>query len=255
MRYFAGLLIIAILFSTSGCQLIEVPIFTAYTIREALEVGTSALPYYAYSDMSLEELNRHMQKAGTRVTIEETYEFAYGKLFSRVPPDGDTGQLIDDIDVATEYFQRILAGNNVEDADHYYLTRILDPKNEKYTLFAAVYRPYAYIRVYDKRNPSEAVTLTQSDPEFYIPYKKDVDGETLDTVYEWFAISTQCYAKQRNQAILFTLAANEVLKKTPRPGYWEAEKKWLSGDYMDVLVAQDKDVCRAVGVEPGFTIR
>ena len=255
MKSIAGLLVTALILCITGCQLIEVPIATTYSVGKALDVGTSALPYYAYSDMNLEALNQRMQDAAMPVTIGETYELAYGKLFSSVLPDGETGQIIGNMRSATEYFQRILAGNNIQNADHYYLTSIPAPKNEKFTLFAAVYRPYAYITVFDKFNPSQKITVTQSDMEFYVPYDRDADGEMLDTVYEWFTLSTDCYAEQRHQALLLTLAANEVIKKNPRPQYWTAEKEWLSGDYMEVLVAQDKAVCRAVGVEPGFTIR
>lgn len=254
MKPFAGLLIIATILCTTGCQLIQTPMAVTYSVGKSLDVGTAALPYYAYSDMSLEALNQHMQDAGTAVTVSETYELAYGKLFSKVLPDGETGQVIGNMKTATEYFQRILAGNGIKNADHYYLTSIPAPENENFTLFAAVYRPHAYVTVFDKFNPSQKTTLTQAELDFYVPYAKDADGEALDTVYEWFALSTDCYAKQRHQALLFTLAANEVIKKNPRPEYWAAEKKWLSGDYMEVLTAQDKAVCQAVGVEPGFTL-
>jgi len=255
MKPFAGLLILAMIISTAGCQLVEVPIAATYSVGKALEMGTSALPYYAYSDLSLQKLNQRMQEADMTVTISETYELAYGKLFSKVLPDGETGQVIGNMRDATEYFQRILSGNNIKNSGHYYLTSIPAPENESFTLFAAVYRPYAYIEVNDKHNPSEKLALPQSDMKFYIPYEQDVSGESLDTVYEWFALSTDCYAKQRHQALLLTLAANEMIKQKPRPDYWTAEKKWLSGDYMEVLTAQDRAVCRAVGVEPGFTIR
>lgn len=255
MKPFAGLFILAMILSTAGCQLVEVPIAATYSVGKALDVGTSALPYYAYSDLSLQTLNQRMQEADMPVTVSETYEMAYGKLFSSVLPDGETGQVIGNMREATEYFQRILSGNNVKNADHYYLTSIPAPEDENFTLFAAVYRPYAYIEVIDKHNPSEKRTLSQTDMKFYTPYEQDADGEELDTVYEWFALSTDCYAKQRHQALLLTLAANEVIKQKPRPEYWTAEKKWLSGDYMDVLTAQDKAVCQAVGVESGFTIR
>ena len=255
MKPFAGLLILAMIISTAGCQLVEVPIAATYSVGKALEMGTSALPYYAYSDLSLQKLNQRMQEADMTVTISETYELAYGKLFSKVLPDGETGQVIGNMRDATEYFQRILSGNNIKNSGHYYLTSIPAPENESFTLFAAVYRPYAYIEVNDKHDLSEKLTLHQSDMKFYIPYEQDVSGESLDTVYEWFALSTDCYATQRHQALLLTLAANEMIKQKPRPDYWTAEKKWLSGDYMEVLTAQDRAVCRAVGVEPGFTIR
>jgi len=255
MKPFAGLLILAMMLSTTGCQLVAVPIAVTYSVEKALDVGTAALPYYAYSDVSLQTLNQRMQEANTTVTISETYEMAYGKLFSKVLPDGETGQVIGNIKDATEYFQRILSGNGIKNSGHYYLTSIPAPEDGSFTLFAAVYRPYAFIEVYDKHNPSEKRTLSQTDMKFYIPYEQDADGEELDTVYEWFALSTDCYANQRHQAILLTLAANEVIKQKPRPYYWTAEKKWLFGDYMEVLTAQDEAVCRAVGVESGFTIR
>ncbi len=218
-----------------------------------MEVGSPALPYYAYSNSTLEVINKEFKNANAKVTIEDTYTYGYKKPFKGLPLDGDTGQTFSDMSTATGYLQNILTAKGVPDAENYFLTRIDSAKKFGFTLVAAVYRPDKEPAVYDKFGASSKKTINCDDPPFYQAYRYDCNGKLLDTVYEWAALPNDCYAKQGQQAILLTLTANKILAKQPQANYWDAERKWIAGDYKSVVTDQDYMVCQALGIESGYT--
>ena len=123
------------------------------------------------------------------------------------------------------------------------MTSIDSARTFGFTLIAAVYRPDEKVTVYDKFGASSEETITCDDPPFYQPYRFDCKGNPLDTVYEWAAVPNDCFEKQGHQAILLTLTANKLLEKKPKPDYWQAERKWIAGNYKSVVVDQDYMVC------------
>jgi len=75
------------------------------------------------------------------VTLDNTYEAAYGKRINAVPESGDTGEVFRRMKHATEHFQKVLYRYGVSDTDNYILTSIDTANSKGYTLFALVYRP------------------------------------------------------------------------------------------------------------------
>jgi hypothetical protein len=222
-------------------------------MSKGLQVGTPALPYYAYSKTSLEVINDEFKKANAKVTLEDTYTYAYGKSFKGLPPDGDTGQEFKEMSTASRYLQNILKSKGVADADNYFMTSIDSARSFGFTLIAAVYRPDETLIVFDKFGASSENTLTCDDPPYYQPYRFDCRGKPLDIVYEWAAVPNDCFDKQGHQAILLTLTAGKILEKNPKTNYWEAERKWIAGNYKSVVIDQDYMVCRELGIETGYT--
>jgi len=237
----------------TACALyFTVPLAT-YQMVKGVDVGTPALPYYAYSNTTLEVINKEFQNANAKVTIEDTYTYGYKKSFKNIGPDGDTGQTFSDMVTATGYLQNILKAKGVSDPENYYLTSIDSAKSFGFTLIAAVHRPKKEITVTDKFGASSKNTITCDDPPFYEPYRFDCKGNPLDTVYEWAAVPNDCFEKQGHQAILLTLTANKLLEKNPKTNYWTAERKWILGDYKSVVIDQDYMVCQQLGIESGYT--
>ena len=242
-----------VMMSTASCALYyNVPI-AGYAMWKSLEVGAPSLPYYAYSDASLNDINTEFKNAKAKVTIEDTYTYGYGQSFKDLPPDGDTGQRFTDMATATRYLQNILKAKGVRGSGSYFLTSIDSAKSFGFTLIAAVYRENEKPVVFDKFGASSRETLTCDDPPFFQPYRYDCKGEPLDTVYEWAALPNDCFDKQGHQAILLTLTANKILEKQPKENYWGAERKWLAGNYKSVVVDQDYMVCQELGIEKGYT--
>lgn len=238
--------------SSASCALYyNIPI-TGYAMVKGLDVGSPALPYYAYSGTSLDAINDEFVNANAKVTIEDAYTYGYGKSFKDLPPDGDTGQKFTDMATATRYLQNILKAKGVRDSGSYFMTSIDSAKSFGFTLIAAVQRKNETPTVFDKFGASSQDALTCDDPPFYQPYRYDCKGEPLDTIYEWAALPNDCFDKQGHQAILLTLTANKILEKQPKPNYWDAERKWLAGNYRSVVVDQDFMVCQRLGIEKGY---
>ncbi len=59
-------------------------------IAAGLLEGIAAFPYYLST--GLKEINEGMIAANAKVTLDDTYEAAYGKRINAVPESGDTGE-------------------------------------------------------------------------------------------------------------------------------------------------------------------
>ena len=217
-----------------------------------MDVGTAALPYYAYSRTTLEAINEEFESSGSAVTLEDTYRVAYGKPFVNIPPDGDTGNTFIDMMTATRYLQEILADKGVADADRYFLTSIDTAVDNGFTLITAVYRPVEKVAVFEKYGAANQLTLTCDKKTYFRPYRIDCTGEPLDVVYDWAALPNDCFEKQGHQALMLTFTANKILERQPRNDYWEAEKQWIAGDYESVVTRQDTMVCQQLGIVEGY---
>ncbi len=65
-------------------------LFSPVLIVAGLFEGIATAPYLVGAD--IHEMNREMVKANTNVTLDETYQYAYGRALDDVPKDGDTGK-------------------------------------------------------------------------------------------------------------------------------------------------------------------
>jgi hypothetical protein len=253
MNNLLKILCLIVLASVSGCSMFITGPITAYNMSKGVEAGAPALPYYAYSKTSLEVINDEFKKANAKVTLEDTYTYAYDKSFKGLPPDGDTGQTFKTMITASRYLQYILKAKGVSDPENYFMTSIDSAKDFGFTLIAAVYRPDEKLIVFDKFGASSHTELTCDDLSYYQPYRFDCNGRPLDIVYEWAAVPNDCFDKQGHQAILLTLTANKILEKKPKNNYWDAERKWIAGNYKSVVLDQDYMVCQQLGIEKGYT--
>jgi len=194
--------------------------------------GISAVPYYLSTN--IHEINRGMIEAQAAITLDDTYESAYGTRLSQVPEDGETGEVFRRMKHATQYFQKVLRQYGVQDADRYILTSIDTANKDGYTLFAVVYRPKETIRVFDKYNGTSVRKFHRSDRLFYEPFATDVNGNPLDTIIDWAGLPRKIIGNQKAQALLITMAANAVVEGRINDDYWDAEKKWIGGDFLAI---------------------
>ena len=210
-------------------QLVLSPIQIAAGLLE----GISSVPYYLST--SLRDINKGMIQAQAKITLDDTYESAYGKRISAVPESGDTGEAFTRMKHATEYFQRVLSRYGVRDANRYILTSIDTANNMGYTLFAVVYRPYTAIRVIDKYDGKTIRSFTKEDRLFYEPYERDINDQPVDTIVDWAGLPRDFIKTQKAQAILITMAANAVVNEKKSPDYWDIEKQWIAGEYRTIV--------------------
>lgn len=219
-------------------------VLSTVQIAVGLMEGVSSLPYYA--NTSLTDINNGMVQTQAKITLDDTYEGAYGKRISQVNPSGDTGELFRRMKHATQFFQRVLSHYGVADASNYYLTSIDTAKNDGYTLFAVVYRPTKNITVIDKYNNKTLRNFSSDDRLFYEPFQFDAKGNPLDVIVDWAGLPNDQFGTQKQQAILLTLAANAVVSDKKRTDYWEAEKRWIDGQFAEIVQVQTQRVEQAM---------
>ncbi|RKZ38916.1 MAG: hypothetical protein DRQ49_01310 [Gammaproteobacteria bacterium] len=214
-------------------------------IAAGLLEGIASLPYYLSTQ--LQTINQGLVNAQADITLDNTYESAYGKHLSEVPQSGNTGVVFFNMKQATQFFQQVLKQYGISDSEHYILTNI-DESSGEYSLLAVIYRSVETIEVIDKYDGKTIHSFSIDERLFYEPYLKDTKGNTLDTIIDWAALSKESIQTQKAQAILITLAANSVLNEKRTPEYWEIEKRWLAGEARDVIKQRSEDIKKRMGV-------
>ncbi|MBN1662657.1 MAG: hypothetical protein JW943_03550 [Deltaproteobacteria bacterium] len=222
-------------------------VLSPFQIAAGLLEGIASVPYYL--SMSLQDINQGMVAADAKVTLDDTYESAYGKRIKAVSPDGDTGEVFRRMKHATEYFQKVLRRYGLKDADHYILTSIDTATGKGYTLFAVVYRPRDTIRVIDKYDGTTIRTFTKEDRLYYEPFEKNASGGKLDMIVDWSGLSREFIANQKGQALMLTMAANAVVNEKKSPDYWAIEKRWIAGDYEEIVQTKMNSVKNKMKIE------
>jgi hypothetical protein len=215
-------------------------ILSPIQIATGLLEGIAALPYFLSTNTH--EINRSMIEAQAAITLDDTYETAYGKRLAQVPDTGDTGEVFRRMKHASVYFQKVLKTYGIHDADRFFLTSIDTANSKGYTLFAVVYRPQDNIQVADKYDRKIKRTFHRTDRMFYEPFAKDIHGNNLDTIIDWAGIPRDYIKTQKAQAILITMAANSVISQRSNPDYWEAEQRWIAGDYKQITEQKTVEV-------------
>ncbi len=215
-------------------------------ILAGLLEGIVTAPYLLNAD--LHEMNRNMVDANTRVSFDETYQYAYDRQLADVPESGDTGMIFRHMIEATAHFQKVIKGYGVEDYDNYLLTAVRTADRDGYTLYAVVYRPVGEVRIVDENNRARFVGAR--DREYYRPILQDADGRPLDVVIDWAGVPRTTIKTQKGQAILMTLAANSVLINRRSDEYWSAERRWVMGDFEGVVAERKVDLERRMDL-PG----
>lgn len=205
-------------------------------ITAGLLEGVASLPYYAST--SLHELNKGLENAQAAITLDDTYESAYGSRLSEVPENGETNERFRRMKHASSYLQKILKSHGVANYESYYLASIDTANRQGVTLFSVVYREQKSISVIDKYNQKTQRHFQSSDRLFYEPFATDKNGSALDVIIDWAGVSIESYQTQKMQAVLLTLAANSIINGKRSEDYWIAEKRWINGEFSKVMQEQ-----------------
>jgi len=213
-------------------------------IAAGLLEGVASLPYYAST--GLHEINKGLEDAQANITLDDTYDSAYGKRISEVSIDGETNDRFRRMKHASTYLQKILKNYGVNDHNHYFLTSIDTENKQGATLFAVVYRPADSIKVLDKYNHKTVQHFTNKDRLFYEPFAKDINGNSLDTIIDWAGVPVESYKAQKMQAVLLTLAANAIIDGKQRDDYWAVEKRWIAGESAIIIKQQNSKMNESI---------
>jgi hypothetical protein len=246
------MVILCSLFSSCILSTAEFSIITPLQVENVMRQGLSGVPYLVYSKTDLQRINETCKLIPTPVSIEDTYRAAYGKNLSETLPEGDTGQAFGNMLEASAYLQKILKDKGEERPEDYILTSVNTAQKKGYILLAVVKRSPPSIWVVDKNDKDLKKNLTPENLDFYHPYQTDKNGNKLDTIIDWAGYPNDCISKQSSQAVLMTIAANEILSSKTKEGFWDGEKRWRNGAFKKVLKEQDEKTCLACGFSKGF---
>jgi hypothetical protein len=221
-------------------------ILSPIQISAGLLEGISAVPYFIAT--GIHDINKGMISAQQKITLHDTYDSAYGKDLSQVPDDGDTGTMFYRMKQATAFFQKVLKEYGVDNPEQYILTSVDTANRAGYTLFAVVQRAPSSIEIKNKYKGSGLKSYNSSDRMFYDAFKMDSRGRSLDRVIDWAGIPRKYIKTQKAQAVLITLAANSVVEGKTRNDYWDIEKLWMSGEYLEVCKDKSLEVRRKMNI-------
>ncbi|MDT8273068.1 MAG: hypothetical protein RRA35_07720, partial [Desulfomonilia bacterium] len=237
-----------------GCafDMIRLPAMGAIQIASVLQQGSQALPYLVYSGTDLKTVDDVCKAIHTKITLDDTYKYAYGRDLSDVLEDGKTGQAFRTMQEASRYLQNILKGYGEPKADEYFFASIDTAQKQGYILLAVVHRQKNFIAVKDKFDQNIERTLGPQDLHYYRPYQVDAGGVSLDTIVDWAGLPSDGLSQQGSQAVLMTLAANKIVENETKGGYWEAEDRWINGDFKNVLKEEDEKTYKTCGLQEGF---
>ena len=202
-------------------------------IATGLLEGIAALPVLIL--VELHTINESLNQSQAAVTLDDTYQYSYDTPLAAVPSSGDTGVVFRRMRNVTAHFQKLLRGHGVVDPQRYILTSIKTANRQGYTLYAVIERAPIDVQVLDKYDGATLRNFHHGDRLYYEPFRQDSHGRVLDTVIDWAAVPRTAIATQKGQAILMTLAANSVLNGKRSEDYWNAEARWIAGDYLAVV--------------------
>ena len=223
---------------TTAVQGIGHLVLSPFQIAAGLLEGISSVPLLISTN--IHDINKGMIKAQNKITLNDTYDSAYGKRLAEVPADGNTGEIFYRMKHATVQLQKVLKEYGVEKSEHYILTSVDTANSKGYTLFAVVYREKENIEVVDKYNKKTKRKYSKSDRMFYDAYRVDSRQYTLDVVVDWAGIPREAIKTQKGQAVLITLAANSIVEKKRSHDYWEKEQRWIKGDFREICQNQSE---------------
>lgn len=221
-------------------------VLSPFQIAAGLLEGIASVPYYLST--SVHDINSGMMKASARLTLEDTYESAYGTSLQKVAANGETGVVFQRMKNATTYFQKILQQYGVPNSQAYILTSVDTANDQGYTLLAVVYRPMTSIQVMDKYHPNAVLNLQNNERLFYEPYRVNTAGKALDTVIDWAAVPRDSVQTQKGQAVLLTLAANAVINEKRSADYWAIEQRWIAGEARQITEQRLAKVQQRMGI-------
>jgi hypothetical protein len=220
-------------------------LLSPFQIAAGLLEGIASVPYYLST--SLQEINQGFVGAQADITLDDTYESAYGKRLAQVPESGETGVIFRRMKHATQFFQTVLKQYGVAQSNHYILTSI-EESSRQYTLLALIYRSFDTIEVIDKYDGQRIRSFSLTDRLFYEPHAQDSNGNRLDTVIDWAALPLDAIQTQKAQAIFITLAANSVLNDKKKPDYWDIERRWIKGQALEIVEEHAIEMNRRMGL-------
>jgi len=222
-------------------------ILAPFMIVAGIAQGLAFLPYTIGTGLT--ELNRGLLQAEA-VSLDDSYKATFGVSIDDQRVDQKSGEISGQdglygryrpqaITEANGAFQRLLISQGMPEdkARHYVLAG-----NYGYAwsrgqiLLAVTYRHSGAqpIRVASKE--TGIVTMFRPDQRaWHEPYLRDANGQAIDEVIDWTAMEYRLLRQDKVVATLMVLAAEAVKSGKRSTDYWEAERRWRTGETTQLI--------------------
>lgn len=227
-------------------------LLTPVMIDAGLDSGMSFMP--ATLKTNILDLDK-MLKQAKAVSLDDAYKVTFGVGLQHPDVNPRTGDVMRQageyglykygaLDRAQAAFSRLLVQQGIPEAkaQHYVLVG-----NYKWAwdrdqiIFAVSYRHSGMepIRVIDKRT-GKVTKLSPGDTAWNEAFQRDVEGQPVDEIVDWAAVSYSSLRADRVVATLFVIGVEAVKKQKRSTDFWPAEGRWLAGE-TDAIMQESSD--------------
>ncbi len=222
-------------------------ILSPFMIVAGIAQGLAFLPYTVGTGLT--ELNRGLMEAQA-VSLDDSYKSTFNVSIADQRVDQKSGEIRGQDGIYGRYhpqaimeanrsFQRLLVSQGMPEdkARHYVLAgNYAYAWSRGQILLAVTYRHSGAqpIRV-ASRETGIATTFRADQRAWHEPYERDVNGQAIDEVIDWTAMEYKLLRQDKVVATLMVLAAEAVKSGKRSTDYWDAERRWRTGETTQVM--------------------
>jgi hypothetical protein len=222
-------------------------ILSPFMIVAGIAQGLAFLPYTVGTGLA--ELNRGLIQAQA-VSLDDSYKATFNVSIADQRVDQKSGEIGGQEGIYGRYqpqaimeanrsFQRLLISQGMPEdkARHYVLAgNYAYAWSRGQILLAVTYRHSGAqpIRV-ASRETGIATTFRPDQRAWHEPYERDVNGQAIDEVIDWTAMEYKLLRQDKVVATLMVLAAEAVKSGKRSMDYWDAERRWRTGETTQLI--------------------
>jgi hypothetical protein len=222
-------------------------ILSPFMIVAGIAQGLAFLPYTVGTGLA--ELNRGLVQAQA-VSMDDSYKATFNVSMTDQRVDQKSGEIRGEeglygryqpqaIMEANRSFQRLLISQGMPEdkARHYVLAgNYAYAWSRGQILLAVTYRhsgaqPFRVA----SRETGIATTFRADQRAWHEPYQRDVNGQAIDEVIDWTAMEYKLLRQDKIVAMLMVLAAEAVKSGKRSTDYWDAERRWRTGETTQLI--------------------
>ncbi|MGH7324466.1 MAG: hypothetical protein ACREJ9_07450 [Candidatus Rokuibacteriota bacterium] len=227
-------------------------------IVSGLAQGLAFLPYTI--GMGLNELNQALLQANA-ASLDDSYKATFNVSINDQQVNPNTGEVTgqgalygrykpEAIFEANRAFQRLLVSQGMPEArarSYVLVGNYAYAWTRNQILLAVVHRhpgPQPF-RVMSKTT-GIVTTFRPDQRAWHEPYERDANGQAIDEVIDWAAMEYKVLRHDKVVATLMVLAVEAVKADKRAHDYWEAERRWRTGETTVIMQESAERVKRAL---------
>ena len=228
-------------------------------IAAGIAEGIAFLPYTMNADVK--ELDRALVQANA-VSLNESYKATFGVPLTHPDIDPKSGDILrregtygvfrpEGLFDGQRAFQKLLTSQGMPEdkAQHHVLVgNYAHAWSRGHILLAVVYRHPGTQPIQVRSKTTNIVTVLRPwyHQGWHEAYLRDVNDQVVDEVIDWAAMEYALLRQDKVVAALMVLAVESVKSGKRSPDYWQAERRWIAGETVQVMQQSTEKVKRAL---------